>query len=403
MNINEQIAVNKKELIALRRDFHQHPELGLQEYRTGDKVATYLSSLGMNVTRLNVTGVCGLLEGKKPGPTLLLRADMDALPIQEETEVPFCSINPGVMHACGHDAHTAMLLIAARILSGFKDQLNGNIKFAFQPNEENVGALAMIEQGLLENPAVDACFGLHVWTPLETGQIGLTSGPIMAGMDHFDLVIKGCGGHTAAPYTAVDPILAASSVIQGIQQIQTREIDPLTESTIIMFGKIQGGTMSNVIPDTVTLSGTMRFMFDGPKDSPDHPKNRMERIVSNICAAHRTGYELSFLFGHPTLVNHPDMTELIRSAAAEKLASSPQIVPVITLAGEDFSEFASRVPGVFCFIGACRPGTCQIPHHNPCFDIDEEALPIGVELLVKGALRFFENADQIQFLKKEVG
>jgi amidohydrolase len=327
---------------------------------------------------------------------------MDALPIQEENDVPYKSVTDGVMHACGHDAHTAMLLVAAKVLSGVKDTLRGNIKFVFEPNEENVGALAMIKEGLLENPHVDACMGLHIWNPVPSGKVGMTPGPVMAGMEHFNLIVKGRGGHTASPQSAVDPILAAAEVIQGVQAIQTREIDALKEPTLIMFGKVQGGTASNVIPDSVLLSGTMRYLFEGPAESPDHPKNRLERVVSHICAAHRAEYELDFRYGHPTLVNHPEMTDLIRTVASCDLDPPPEIISLVTLAGEDFSEFTARIPGVFCFIGAGHPGKPNFPHHHPCFDFDEDAMQTGTALFVRGALRFFEKAGELTFMKKGV-
>jgi amidohydrolase len=331
----------------------------------------------------------------------LLRADIDALPIQEDTGLDFASKNPGVMHACGHDAHTAMLMVAAKILSGMRERIEGNIKFVFEPNEENVGALAMIEEGVMEEPKVDAAMGIHVWAPLPTGKVGITAGPVMAGMEHFDLTIEGRGGHTATPQSAVDPILAAAAVIQGVQMIQTREVDVLREPTIIMFGKIEGGTASNVIPDSVTLSGTMRYMFEGPADSPDNPRNRFERIVSNTCKAHKAGYRISYLYGHPTLVNHKEMVRLAVETAAEAPEPKPEVVSFVTLAGEDFSEFACRVPSVFCFLGAGGAGGKEVyPHHHPRFDIDEKALPAGVALLVNGALRFFEHADRLSFLQQ---
>lgn len=402
MDIKKMIAETKGETIELRRDFHRHPELGLQEFRTGDKVAGYLEACGLEVIRLNVTGVSGLLRGNQPGPTLLLRADMDALPIQEETDLPYKSVCDGVMHACGHDAHTAILMVAAKILSGMREHLKGNIKFVFEPNEENVGALAMIEEGLMDNPRVDACMGLHVWNPLSIGQVGITHGPIMAGMAHFDLKIKGRGGHTATPQSAVDPILTAAAVVQGVQAIQTREIDVLKEPTIIMFGKIQGGTASNVIPESVMLSGTMRYLFEGAEQSPDNPKNRFERVISNICAAHRSEYELSFLYGHPPLVNQREMCDLMCAIATCDLDPPLELVSLVTLAGEDFSEFAARAPGVFCFLGAGKPEEKNFPHHHPCFDIDERALQSGVELFVRGALHFFEEPDRLIFLKKEI-
>lgn len=398
MDIGKNITEKKSELIELRRDFHRHPELGLEEFRTGDKVAAYLESLGLKVNRMNVTGVSAFLEGDSSGPTLLLRADMDALPIQEETDLPFKSINDDVMHACGHDAHTAILMVTAKILSEQKQPLKGNIKFVFEPNEENVGALAMIEEGVMDNPQVDACMGLHVWNQLPTGQVAITPGPIMAGVVQFELIIKGRGGHTAAPQSAVDPILTAASVIQDVQAIQTREIDVLKEPTNLIFGKIQGGTASNVIPDSVMLGGTLRYMFEGPEDSPENPKKRFERIVANICSAHRAEYKLSFPSGHPTLVNNPTMCDFMRTVASSEIDPPLETVSFITMAGEDFSEFASRAPGVFCFVGAGKSGQQNFPHHHSRFDIDEGVLQIGVELLVRGALYYFKEATQATFL-----
>lgn len=399
MEISKQIAAYKDEVVELRRDFHQHPELGLEEFRTSEKVSEYLKQLGLEVKHANKTGVVSLLRGKEPGRTLLLRADMDALPIQEENDVPYKSIYNGKMHACGHDAHMAMLMVAAKILSNVKHRLRGNIKFVFEPNEENVGALAMIEEGVLEDPKVDACMGMHVWSPLETGKISITPGPVMAGMEHFQILIKGKAGHTATPQSAVDPIITAASVIQGVQIIQTREIDALKEPTIIMFGKIEGGSASNVIPDKVTLSGTMRSLYEGSEDSEDNPKMRLERIVSSICAAHRATCEVTFLYGHPTLVNNNEMSEIVRSVAAEDLSCKQDIVSLVSLAGDDFSEFAARVPGAFYFLGAGnRAKETDFPHHHPRFNIDEDVLTVGVEMHVRGALSFFNNAANLQFL-----
>lgn len=400
MEISEQITALNDEVIALRRNFHQHPELGLQEYRTSEKITAFLKDCGLAVRNMNQTGVVGLLEGSGSGPTLLIRADIDALPIQEENDVSYKSVNPGIMHACGHDAHIAMLLAAAKILSGVKNRIKGSIKFVFEPNEENVGALAMIEEGLLQDPKVSACLGLHVWAPLEAGKIGITAGPVMAGMEHFDLTIRGKGGHTATPQSAIDPILAAAAVVQGVQAIQTREIDALKEPTIIMFGKIEGGTASNVIPDTVTLSGTMRYLFEGDVNSKGSPKKRFERIVTGICAAHRAEFDLVFLYGHPTLINHPEMAELLCATVACDVESKPDIVSVVTLAGEDFSEFAARVPGAFYFLGAGNlDRQANFPHHHPKFNIDERVLSLGVEMHVRSALNFFNNAEKLAFLK----
>ncbi len=254
----------------------------------------------------------------------------------------------------------------------------------------------------MQNPTVGACLGLHIWTPLQTGQIGITEGPVMAGMEHFDLLVKGRGGHTATPQSAIDPIMTAANIIQGVQIIQTREIDALKEPTIIMFGKIEGGTASNVIPDSVSLSGTMRYLFEGEEESDDNPKKRFERVVSQICAAHRAGYALSYLYGHPTLVNHPEMARLVQSVVREELDSSQEIVSFVSMAGEDFSEFASRVPGAFYFLGAGNPAKeTHFPHHHPRFNIDEDVLSVGVEMHVRAALNFFKHVDKLKFLSRK--
>ncbi len=393
MDLDKLILSCEEEVVRLRRDFHRHPELGLEEHRTSKIVSDYLSGLGLDPAPCHGTGVVGLLEGSRPGPTLMLRADLDALPITEETGLEYASVNKGVMHACGHDAHTAMLLTAAKVLTAIRDELAGRVKFVFQPNEENVGALAMIQEGVLENPTVDACLGLHVWAPLPLGQVGLTPGPVMAGMEHFDLIVKGKGGHTATPQSAVDPVLCAAAVIQGVQQIQTREIDALKEPTVIMFGRIQGGTASNIIPDSVTLSGTMRYLFQGDPDGPASPKSRLKEIAEHICQAHRTGCDLRFLYGHPTLVNDARIVDLVRGVVQAELREPVLLTDLVTLAGEDFSEFSSRAPGVFLFLGAGNPAKGALfPHHHPCFNIDEEALIKGVELHVKSALAFFRKA-----------
>ncbi len=388
MRISNEVEALGEELVELRRDFHKHPELGLEEIRTSGKVSEYLKACGLEVRQVAETGVIGLLRGQRPGRTLLLRADMDALPIQEENDVSYKSVYDGRMHACGHDGHTAMLLVAAKILCRSKKRLQGNIKFAFEPNEENVGAVAMIEDGVLEDPSVDACLGLHLWSPIDTGKIGVSAGPVMAGMDHFELTLSGKGGHTATPQSAVDPIIAAANLIQSIQIIQTREIDVL-KPTLIMFGRIQGGTASNVIPDRVTLAGTLRYLYAADETSEENPKERFRRIVENVCHGHRTDCDFSFRFGHPALINDGAMADLVRSVAGEVLDSEDNIVSFVSMAGEDFSEFAARVPGAFYFVGSGNEekGT-SFPHHHPRFNIDEDVLKIGVEMHVRTALRY---------------
>ncbi len=363
----------------------------MQENRTGQIVAAYLRDCGLVVTRVNGTGVAGLLCGAFPGPTLLMRADMDALPIQEETDTSYRSTIDGIMHACGHDAHTAMLLVAAKILAGEQSRLQGNIKFVFEPNEENAGALGMIEEGVLDNPRVDACIGVHVWSSLAAGKVGIKAGAVMAGMQHFKLELYGKGGHTAIPQSAIDPIIAAAAIIQSVQSIQTREIDVLQEPAVIMFGSIVGGSAANVIPDQVTLTGTIRYLSAGQDNDEKSPLARFRRVVDGICAAYRMRYDLDYVIGHPAVVNDPVMTAMLTSQVVGAMAKPPIIEPIVTLAGEDFSEFAARVPGVFYFLGAGRPGVENFPHHHPRFDIDESVMHNGVEMHVRAALQFFEN------------
>jgi amidohydrolase len=393
MEISAKISQLHDELIELRRDFHRHPELGYEEYRTASKVASYLEQCGLEVRRIAKTGVVGLLRGTDPRPTLMLRADMDALPVQEEADVPYRSLVPGKMHGCGHDGHTAMLLIAAKVLSQLRNRPPGNIKFVFEPNEENVGALAMIEEGVLEDPPVEACLGLHLWISMDTGKISITSGPVMAGMDHFEVIVKGQGGHTASPQLSVDPIIASANLIQSVQIIQTREID-VFKPTVIMFGRIQGGTASNVVADRVTLSGTIRYLYNGDERSEENPKERFRRIVTEICRAYRTEVEVSFPFGHPALINDPSLAAIVEETAVQVLGGQENVLPHASMAGEDFSEFASRRPSAFYFVGCGNPGKgTRFPLHHPRFNIDEDALTIGVEMHVRTALRYLA-ADQ---------
>ena len=384
MNFSPEILAVEKELIDLRRRFHQHPELGNEEFRTAERVAGYLRECGLEVTTgVNGTGVVGVLRGAGTGPTLMLRADMDALPIQEERDVPYRSRVDGRMHACGHDGHMAVMLVAAKLLSRRRESLRGNVKLVFQPNEENGGALPMIEQGVLENPKVDACLGIHLWSPLETGKIAADAGPVMGGMYYFEITVLGRGGHTATPQDSVDPILTAADVVQTLQVMQTREFDVLTPLSIV-FGKIEGGTAWNIIPDRVKISGTLRYLHEDTGGGREALRDRFKRIVSDVCRTHRAEHDLSMVFGHPALVNDADMIALVRSTAREVLDRPEDIVSFVSMAGEDFAEFADRVPSAFFFVGAGNEakGTC-FPHHHPRFDIDEDALKIGLEMDVR--------------------
>lgn len=399
--IKDRIETLKSELIQLRRDFHRYPELGFKEYRTAETIENYLNKLGINTRRMTQTGIVALLEGAKPGPVLMLRADMDALPIVEENEFDYKSQNTGVMHACGHDAHMAMLLVAAKVLSENKDDIAGSVKFVFQPNEEIAGAIHMIEDGVLENPAVDAVMGIHIWTPVPSGKIGITAGPVMGGLDVFKVTIQGKGGHTGVPEDAVDPVITAANFIQTAQVIQTREISNL-KSTIIMFGKIAGGTKSNIIPDKVHLEGSIRFLYPGGPDSEEQPTERFIRIAEQVCKTHRCTCEIDIVHENIPLINNDEMVKIARDAAKEVFVDEKQIIDNHTIASEDFSEFSARVPGVFMFLGTGneKKGT-QVSHHNPCFKIDEDTLPDGVAMHVTGALNFFKHSDSLKFLGRK--
>ncbi|MEE4113351.1 MAG: amidohydrolase [Desulfobacteraceae bacterium] len=388
MQISEQIQHYRDELIALRRDFHRHPELGFEEFRTAGVIESYLTELGLTPRRIAGTGVVATLKGSRSGPVLMLRADMDALPIVEETEVDYKSQNPGVMHACGHDAHMAMLLVAAKVLSQNRQAFQGTIKFVFQPNEEIAGALRMIEEGVMEDPKVDAAMTVHVWTPVPSGKIGITPGAVMGGLDVFKMSILGKGGHTGVPEDAIDPVIAAANLIQTVQMIQTREISNL-KATIIMFGKICGGTKSNIIPDRVDLEGSIRFLYKGGPDSREQPTERFIRIAEQVCRTHRCTCEIEITHENIPLINDPAMVALARRTAAEVFKDKNAVIDNVSIASEDFSEFSTRVPGVFMFLGAgnAEKGT-TVSHHNPCFNIDEDVLLNGVAMLVNGALDY---------------
>ncbi|NYB75869.1 amidohydrolase [Sedimentibacter hydroxybenzoicus DSM 7310] len=390
-DIKKDIFELEEELIALRRDFHMHPELGYEEYRTSQIVYDYLNLLGLEVKKVAKTGVVGLLRGKQSGKTVMLRADIDALPQNEEAEVPFKSVNKGIMHACGHDGHTAMLLIAAKILCKYKDNINGNVKFVFQPNEEEAGALDMINEGVLEDPKVDAAFGIHLWTPLKSGVVGLSEGPVMAALEEFELEIYGKPGHTGSPHTALDPIIASSNIIQTIQSIQTREIDPLNPITI-MIGKINGGTGRNIIAQKVEIGGTIRFLFKNEEVEKKALLEKFGRVINGICEAMNVKYDLKFIPSNPSLQNNARMVSYIRNALTETYGTDENIEEYRCMAGEDFAEFSQRVPSAFYFIGNGNElKETMYPHHHPRFSIDEDTLKYGVEMHVRSTLNYLND------------
>lgn len=390
--LKKEIASYKDEVIALRRDFHRHPELGTQEFRTSEIVENYLNDLGIPTQRMYTTGVVGLIKGAKKGKTVLLRADMDALPVTEETGLDFASENPGIMHACGHDGHTAMLMVAAKILKKYADELVGNIKLVFQPNEEEEGAKFMIEEGVLENPKVDASFGVHLWSQIESGKVGLQAGPIMGEMFIFRLTVKGKGGHSSAPHEAKDPVPCAANIVMSAQTLQTREISVL-DPTVIAFGKIISDGSYNALASTVNMEGTLRYVYDGSDDTPQHPRKRFRRLVDGICAAHDMEYELEIVPSSYSVINDEDSVDFMKENVLPHFVDASQVQPYSCLAGEDFSEFINRagIPGAFVFIGTGDKEKCtHYPHHASNFDIDEDTLLNGVSLHVFTALEFLK-------------
>ncbi|MBE3561497.1 MAG: amidohydrolase [Ktedonobacteraceae bacterium] len=378
------------DLIATRRDFHEHPELSFEEYRTAGIVAQRLQALGLHVqTGIAKTGVVGLLRGEAGGSdakTLALRADMDALPIHEENQIDYRSQVDGKMHACGHDGHTAILLAVADILSKRRADLKGNVKFIFQPAEENVGGAApMVEAGVLDG--VDGIIGLHLISNHPLGRIGVRAGTVFASADKFVLTVKGKGGHAAMPHTAVDPIVIAASIITTLQTLISRETSPFSPA-VITFGTINAGSAFNIIPQTAVMQGTMRAFSN---EHREYLLRRIREVAQGVAGAMGGSCEVEVQDGCPPCVNDVTMAELVQRAAAatvgkEHVDSGEE---VMTTGSDDMANFLQTVPGCYFVVGARNEEKgASYPHHHPRFNIDEDALPIGVEALTRAALDF---------------
>jgi amidohydrolase len=380
-----------EQLILDRRTFHKHPELGYNEQLTSRAVAERLNQYGYEVkTGVGGTGVVGLLvnSDRSHVRTLLYRADMDALPVQEENETDYRSQNDGVMHACGHDAHVAIGLAVAKQLIAERDSTAGNVKFAFQPAEEGGnGAVAMIDEGVLEDPQVTAAVGLHVWNNMPVGTAGIYAGPMMAAVDEFELVVMGRGGHGALPHQTVDAIVCASQIVTALQSIVSRNVAPL-DSAVVTVGKFIAGTAFNVISDTATLRGTVRTF-----NNETHARipAMVERVIRGITEAMGATYDLSYKRHTPPLVNDQAMCDLVLECAAEVLGRDNVVTDesVRTMGGEDMSYFLERVPGCYFFLGTRNDARGFVhPHHSARFDIDESALALGVEIMTRVARRY---------------
>jgi amidohydrolase len=369
-------------VVALRREIHRHPELGFEETRTQALVERELSALAIEHRRIAQTGVVGVIRGGKPGRVVALRADMDALPITEKSGEPFASEVPGKMHACGHDAHTAMLLGAARMLQENRSELHGSVVLLFQPAEEGPGgAEPMIAQGALDDPRVEAVAMLHVDPRLNTGTIGITPGPVNASADEFFITVHGKGGHGAYPHTAQDAIPASAAMILALQNIAARETDPL-KSVVVTVGTINGGYRNNVIADEIKMTGTFRAHDPQIRDGLEA---RARRILEGVASAYGVTVQLDVLYGYPPVVNHVKLAENFLHYMNEQNAIAVESPPP-TMGAEDFAYFAQCVPGVHVRLGIRNEQFgSTVSGHSPQFRVDEGALPVGVQSLVSFA------------------
>ena len=394
--LRDAIASRRPQLVELRRHFHMRPELAMEERATAATVAEHLRASGLEVREgVGGTGVVGVLRGDvgasggrpSPGPTLLVRADMDALPVEERNTCEYVSRTPGRMHACGHDGHTAIALVLAELLAGRRADLRGNVKFAFQPAEEQVqGAAAMVADGVLRDPDVDAAIGLHLWSPLYVGQIVAQPGPFFASADSLTLRVRGRGGHGAMPHLNVDPILAAAHIVTAAQTLVSREISPFNPA-VVTFGMIHGGTAGNIIADEVELGGTVRAYSAADRE---HLLRRLGELAQSVAAGLRASAELEVGSGCGPCVNDAEIAALMRRAAVATVGAEHVITSDARQSvSDDMGVFLDAVPGCYILVGTGNPERgITAPHHSNRFDIDEDALPIGVEVLARAALEY---------------
>jgi amidohydrolase len=403
INIDKEVKSVENKVIEWRRDIHKHPELGNRETRTAATVAKHLKSLGMQVeTDIAHTGVVGFLKGAKPGPTVMLRADMDALPVTEKADVPFKSTivtkymgeEVGMMHACGHDTHVAMLMGTAEVLAAVKNELHGNIMFVFQPAEEGApegeegGAELMLKEGIFKKYKPEVAFGLHITSSLNSGKIGYRSGPVMASADSFDITVNGKQTHGSAPWNGVDPISTAAQIVTGVNHIVSRQIDITKEPAIVSFGKIDGGVRNNIIPDNVNMIGTIRN-FD--MDNREQIFSNIKTTATHIAMASGAKADVKINKGYPVTINNPDLTTQMLPTL-KNVAGTDNVleIPKIT-ASEDFSFYAQEVPGLFFFLGGTPAGQdpAKAPYnHSPYFYVDESSFKVGTKALSQLAIDY---------------
>ena len=402
--LDKDVANIEDKVIEWRRDFHQNPELSNREFKTAEKIAAHLKSLGMEVqTGIAHTGVVGILKGEKPGKVLALRADIDGLPVPERADLPFKSTAKGefngaevpVMHACGHDTHIAILMGVAEIMSKNTDKIKGTVKFIFQPAEEGApegeegGAKMMIKEGVLKNPDVDAIFGLHIGSGQPANTIAYKSGGIMAAAQRFEINVKGKQTHGSTPWTGIDPIMASVKIIDGLQTLISRESELTNEAVVISVGKITSGVRNNIIPETAQIVGTIRTL---DYDMQKHINNRMKEMVPAIAKAYRAEATVDISDGTAITFNHVELTKQMLPSL-EKAAGKDRVIEISAITGaEDFSFYQQAVPGMFFFLGGMTPGNTEsFPHHTPDFYIDESGMLLGVKTFIQLSLDYLNN------------
>lgn len=394
VSLKDQVEEILPGVIADRRHLHQHPELGFQEFETAAFIVERLESLGLEDIRTGIakTGVTALIRGTGKGAdrVVMLRADMDALPIDEANDVEYRSQNAGVMHACGHDSHVAMLLGTTRMLTDNREKFGGTVKVLFQPAEEGGGgAISMVQAGVLNDPNVDATFGLHIWQGIDLGTVAAREGVAMVGADGFTIRLKGRGGHGAAPNRCKDPIVAGSAIINALQTLISREKDP-TVPGVVTVGSFRSGDAFNVIPDTALLSGTIRTVSF---DHRDAVKERLIAIVEGVAGAYGVKATIEFGGGAPAVINDPAMTQIVRKAAENVVGPDHSIEGPLMAVSEDYSFFLNEVPGCYFFVGSRNEEKgLTWGHHHQRFDIDEEAMGIGIETMTRTVLQYFDSA-----------
>lgn len=378
------------DVVLIRRDLHMHPELGFEEHRTAGIVSDRLRALRFEVHEgIGGTGVVGVMRGGKPGKTIMLRADMDALPIVEERSHSYRSQIEGRMHACGHDGHVAVLLGAAALIADRRDELAGTVCLVFQPAEEGLGgAKAMIEDGLFERFSIERAYGLHLSTKYATGVLGFREGPMYASSDSIEIDVVGVGGHGSAPHDAVDPIFTAANFITSVQQIVSRQVDPL-EPAVVTIAAIHAGTTHNVIPRTCRMLGTVRAFSDPVREAMP---GRIERVLKSCCDASGASFDYNYLWRYPVTANDAAQTQYARALASHVVSDEMVVDASMLMGAEDFSFYAQRVPACFYTLGARGAIETGHPHHSSLFDIDENALPNGVAMMTALAFDAPRNA-----------